>query len=142
MKEPKGAPVITRFFASPQLSPGDTWRVYLHASDPDGDMKAIYCTIDRPGTGTYPVSITRISEDRQREFSGYLFLTTAGTAGLNFGNLVLKVQIRDQVGNFSEPVSFPLSFNPRAHQDEPTPGLFENQELGPVMITLASGSPG
>jgi hypothetical protein len=63
-------------------------------------------------------------------------------AGSNFGNLVLKIQIRDQAGNFSEPVSFSLSFNPRAHQEEAPPGLFQDRELGPIMITLTSGSPG
>lgn len=142
MNKKKGVPIITRSFASPQVSPGDIWRVYLSASDPDGDMKAVYCIIDQPGMGTYPVSITRIREDQQRELSGYFYLTTAGMAGLNFGNLVLKIQIRDQAGNFSEPVSFSLSFNPRAHQEEPPPGLFQDKELGPIMITLTSGSPG
>jgi hypothetical protein len=142
MNKKKGVPIITRSFASPQVSPGDTWRVYLSASDPDGDMKAVYCVIDQPGMGTYPVSITRIREDQQRELSGYLYLTTAGMAGLNFGNLVLKIQIRDQAGNFSEPVSFSLSFNPRAHQEEAPPGLFQDKELGPIMITLTSGSSG
>ena len=142
MNNQKGVPIITRSFASPQVSPGDIWRVYLSASDPDGDMKAVYCVIDQPGMGTYPVSITRIPEDQQRELSGYLYLTTAGMAGLNFGSLVLKIQIRDQAGNFSEPVSFSLSFNPRAHQEEAPPGLFQDKELGPIMITLTSGSPG
>ena len=142
MNKKKGVPIITRSFASPQVSPGDTWRVYLSASDPDGDMKAVYCVIDQPGMGTHPASITRIREDQQRELSGYLYLTTAGMAGSNFGNLVLEIQIRDQAGNFSEPVSFSLSFNPRAHQEEPPPGLFQDRELGPIMITLTSGSPG
>jgi hypothetical protein len=142
MNNQKGVPIITRSFASPQVSPRDIWRVYLSASDPDGDMKAVYCVIDQPGKGTYPVSITRIREDQQRELSGYLYLTTDGMAGLNFGNLVLQIQIRDQAGNFSEPVSFSLSFNPRARQGEAPPGLFQDKDLGPIMITLTSGSSG
>ena len=105
-------------------------------------MKAVYSVIDQPGMGTHPVSITRIREDQQRELSGYFYLTTAGMAGSNFGNLVLEIQIRDQGGNFSEPVSFSLSFNPRAHQEEPPPGLFPDKKLGPIMITLTSGSSG
>jgi hypothetical protein len=142
MNNKKGVPIITRSFASPQIWPGDIWRVYLSASDPEGDMKAVYCNIDQPGTSTHPVSITRIPKDQQRELSGYLYLTTPGMAGMNFGNLVLTVQIQDRAGNFSEPLSFSLSFNPRARQEEAPPGLFQDKELGPIMIPLTSGSAG
>ncbi len=138
----KGVPVITRSFASPQVWPGDAWRVYLNASDPDGDMKSVSCIIEQPGRDAYPVGITRIREDQQRELSGYLYLNTAGATGLNFGTLSLTVQIQDRAGNFSAPVSFPLSFNPRAHQEEAPPGLFQDREIGPIMIPLNSGSTG
>ena len=37
----KAVPVITESFASKELRPGDTWKVYLKASDPDGDMRYI-----------------------------------------------------------------------------------------------------
>jgi len=56
----KVIPVITQSFASTSLGAGDTWKVYLNASDPDGDMKYIVCTIDQPGIGIYPVSFTRV----------------------------------------------------------------------------------
>ncbi len=142
MKDAKGIPVITESFASREIRPGDTWKVYLQASDPDGDMKTIYCILDQPGAGTYPVSITRIPEDQRRQLSGYLFLNTGAVAGFAFGNLFLKLQIRDRAGNYSEPVSFSLSFNPRAQEEEPPPGLFQDRELGPIMITPTSGFPG
>ena len=142
MKDPKGIPVITGSFASREIQPGDPWKVYLQASDPDGDMKAIYCVLDQAGTGPYPVSITRIPEDQRRELSGFLFLNTGGVAGFASGNLSLKLQIRDMAGNYSEPVSFSLSFNPRAQQEEPSPGLFQDKELGPIMIIPTSGSSG
>src|SRR5512136_2546031 len=72
-----GVPVISQSFASPKISPGGTWKVYLTASDPDGDMKNIVCVIDQPGVGTYPVGITRIKKDEdRRELSGYVYLYT------------------------------------------------------------------
>jgi hypothetical protein len=138
----KGVPVLSRSFASAQISPGELWRVYLQAFDPEGDMKAIYCLAEQPGIGAHPVSITRILNDQQGELSGYLYLKTAGATGLNFGALSLTVQTRDQAGNFSEPVSFSFSFNPRAPQEEVPPSLFQDQELGPITITLTSGSAG
>ncbi len=33
------SPVITSHFASSDLRPGDTWKIYLKASDSEGDMK-------------------------------------------------------------------------------------------------------
>jgi hypothetical protein len=37
----KSAPVIERSFAAQAMKKGDTWKIYLKASDPDGDMKTI-----------------------------------------------------------------------------------------------------
>jgi hypothetical protein len=44
-------PVITNSFACRQIRPGDTWKIYLLAEDPEGEMKAIVCTVDQPGAG-------------------------------------------------------------------------------------------
>lgn len=58
----KAVPVIRQSYASGQIWPGETWKIFLIASDPDGDMKNIVCTIDQAGVGIYPVSITKIRE--------------------------------------------------------------------------------
>jgi len=135
----KAAPVITQSFASKQMRLGDTWKIYLNASDPDGDMKTIISTIDQKGVGTYPVSFTRIREDQQREnLSGYIYLNTVGTYGLDYTTLVLNVQIQDKAGHYSAPASFPLAFNPTAHQENPPPGLFKDKALGPIVIVLTT----
>ena len=135
-------PTITHSFASKEIRAGGIWKVYLNAFDPDEDMKAVYCTLDQPGAGSYPVSITRIRKDQQRRLSGYLYLNTAGVAGLIYANLVLNVQIQNQAGRLSKPVSFLLSFNPRAREEDPPPGLFQDEELGPIMVSLQSISGG
>ena len=67
-------PLITHSFAAKEIRPGDTWRVFLNARDPDGDMKTIFCTVEQPGRGTYPISLFRISESQRRELSGFLYL--------------------------------------------------------------------
>jgi hypothetical protein len=71
---PKAAPVITQSFASPQIAPGKNWRIYLKASDADGDMEGIVSTVHQPGVGTYPVSSTRTGENYRKELSGYVYL--------------------------------------------------------------------
>lgn len=132
----KSIPVISESFASKQIKPGDTWKVYLKAADPDGDMKNIVCVIDQAGKGVYPVSRTRIREEDAKELSGFIYLYTAGIQGLNYVPLTLTVQIEDKAGHFSQPVSFPLFLNNRSIQEKPAAGVFQEKEIGPILINL------
>jgi hypothetical protein len=135
-RSPRAVPVITQSYASPQISPGSSWKVYLKASDADGDMKAFFCTVDQPGLATYPLSITRIKEGNQKELSGYLFLNISAFRKLDFVELTLTVEIQDRAGNFSKPANFPLFINSRYAQEPPPPGAFQENNLGPIMIEL------
>lgn len=135
-----GIPVITHRFASKEIRPGDTWKVYIRAVDTEGGMKNIICTVSQPGRGPYPVCFMRIPESQRRELSGFLYLNTAGAEGSGFINLTLQVEIQDQDGNTSWPVSFPLNFNPRAEQENPPLGAFREEEVGPIMISLDPGA--
>jgi hypothetical protein len=86
--------------------------------------------------GTYPVSITRIKEENQSSLSGYLYLNVDAFRNLDFAELTLTVQVRDRSGQFSESVRFPLSFNARYSQEPPPEGVFQETDLGPIMIDL------
>ena len=137
----KEAPVITETYASKQMNPGDTWKIYVKASDPGGDMQSIVATIHMVGSGTHPVSYTRIKDGNRKELSGYFSLITlnpSGDAWLNNLTLTLTVQIKDRAGHLSNTVTFPLEFNRRYVQEPPPPGVFPEQYLGPIMITLRS----
>ncbi len=134
-------PVIHQYFAAKELRSGDSWKVYLQASAPEGDMKTIVCTIDQAGSGTYPVSLTRIPEDQKKELSGYIYLTTFQSQGLNYLTLSLTVQVQDQGGNYSLPISFPLRFNPLANPEMPREGIFREKDLGPILIHLVPLQP-
>ena len=140
--EGKGFPVITQSFASGEVRAGDTWRIYLKASDQDGKMKYIFATISQPGVGTYPVSITRIKDENQKELSGYIYLNTAPIGSTQFFNLTLTltVNIQDAGGVFSQAAVFPLSFQPKVGQERPPEGTFKEQSLGPIMVTLKTAS--
>jgi hypothetical protein len=132
----KASPIIHKSFAANQVWPGETWKVYLIASDPDGDMKNIVCTIDQPGVGTYQASFIRIAEDRQNEISGYIFLNTQSFENLDFVNLQLTVQIQDKAGHFSQPAVFSLLLTGTGQQEPPPPGVYREVNLGPIMIRL------
>jgi len=135
----KESSVITETFASKQLRPGDTWKIYLKASDPGGDMHKIVAVVNQPGLGPYPASYTKIQEGNSKELSGYVYLNTSGPYGTewqNFLSFSVTVQIQDRAGHSSEPVSFPLSFQSRYTQEPPPPEKFKEQDLGPIMVVL------
>lgn len=129
-------PVITQSFASPRLRPGETWKVYFIASDPEGEMKNIVCTIDQPGVGEYPISITRIDWGNRKELNGYIYLATSTFAHLDGVYLTLTVQIQDTTGRYSKPAKLPLSLNNLYQQEPPPPGVFKDSDLGPIMIQV------
>lgn len=141
-KEGKSVPVITQSFASSEVRPGDTWKIYLKASDPDGDMKNLYASIFQPGMGTYPLGITRIKESDSNDLNGYFYLNTGDDPGMNFKDLLLTVNIQDRAGHFSAPAVFRLAFNERSVQQTPPPGVFQEKDLGPIMVTLRSSHDG
>jgi len=130
-------PVITNSYATPELVPGDTWKIYLKASCPDANMKYFFATVEQAGGMAYPVSITRIKEGDQKELSGFLYLyTQSAGSSMDFVTLKLVVQIRDNKGRVSGPAVFPLTFKPRTSLGTPPAGIFLEKELGPIMIRL------
>jgi len=130
-------PLISHFFAAQELVSGETWKIYLKASSSAADMKYIYATVEQKGGTIYPVSLTRIKKGDERSLSGYLRLHTASAGNdWNVFTLDLTIQIKDERGRFSNPVIFPLKFNWRASKQEPPAGVFEERDLGPIMIQL------
>jgi hypothetical protein len=134
----KNRPVITRSFAAKEMRLGETWKIYLTASDADGDLRYIVATLDQPGKGgAYPPSYIRI-RNSGRDLSGYVYLPTDVNVdqGLLYANIILTVSVADKAGHFSDPVSFPLHFRHTGAQEPPPAGAFQENELGPVMIRV------
>ena len=136
-------PVILQAFASKELRPGDVWKVYLKASVPEGKMQYIFATVSQPGANRYPVSITRIKGENQKELSGYIYFNTAPATQVNLFNLTLSLSVSIKgTGGFSEPAVFPLTFQAKPTTEVPPDGVFKEQNLGPIMINLQSISSG
>ena len=131
---PPSLPVITHSFASPKLRPGETWRVYIKASDPYGEMEYIVSTIDQPGVGEYPISRSRVDSENSHELNGYIYLATSTFQRLNWVGLTLTIKIQETAGRYSKPVEFRLSFNDLYQQDPPPPGIFKDEDLGAILI--------
>jgi hypothetical protein len=136
-------PAIGKSFASDQLRPGDLWKIYIQASDPDGDMESIVSVVEQTGTGAYPPSFTRIKAENGKEASGYIYLITNGPSGFDFlynQQLTVSIHIRDKAGHTSQPVSFKVLLLAGKVQKTPPAGGFQEKELGPILVTLRPSS--
>jgi len=132
-------PVIEKSFASNQLKPGDLWKIYIRASDPDGDMESIISGVVQTGAGAYPASITKLKSEYGKEVSGYIYLNMSGPAGYNFlynQEVSVSIQIKDRAGHASQPVAFKVLLLARQVPKTPPEGVFKEVELGPIMVTL------
>ena len=146
-----GSPVIHFAWAQDKIRQGNDWRIYLSATDPDGDMSKIYCRIDQSGGSRYRPDITRIKKGLERQLDGYLVLHTFSQQDLLWLSLTLTLIIEDGAGNESRPVTFPLTINgeemktPPAEQAPSNLEKLLNQRLGYIGIDLKrerKGGPG
>lgn len=124
-KKPGGSPpVITHWYAAEQLRPGDTWRIYVAAKDPDGDMRQFVAVLDQVGYGAYPASYARIKKKNRGELKGYLVLYSTRGMGLRMAEwtqLKLTLSIRDRGQNSSNKLVLPLVISREARQQPPPP---------------------
>ena len=133
------APVIIDYYATEVIRPGDSWKVYLHAKDNDGDMKDIVSVLEQVGDVPYGACVSRIKKKDGREVAGYLFLRTPKDRYLFSDQFNLKVVVRDRQGNRSEAVEIPLRFNnvPPAEIPEKWEKIADRR-LGQIMVTIQS----
>jgi hypothetical protein len=135
----KSPPVIEKSFASNQLRPGDPWKIYLLASDPDGDMETIIAVVEQPGLGAYPTSKIKIKGENRKELSGYIYLNTSGPFGHGFlhnQELTVSIQIVDKTGHTSQSIAHSVLFLSVHTQKSPPIGVFKEENLGPIMVVL------
>jgi hypothetical protein len=111
----------------PKSYPGDTWKIYLKAEDPDGDMRTIKYSIrgSRHGFRSYV-----IKKRNRAGLLGYLdgFFSSPVTAVAEWTELTLTLYIRDKRGNTSDKVVFPLALT-RGVKHGPPPPPFDRGGL-------------
>jgi hypothetical protein len=141
-------PIITHTFAVERGQYGSVWKIYLEAEDPDGDMYRIVSVVDQVGKGYYQPDWINIKPQYQKKFKGYIQWNTFSSKGgyvREWTNLVLKVSVVDRVGNYSNEVIFPFTFetgvpDPLAMRP-PTPfDQGDVTKMGNVMVDLIDPS--
>jgi hypothetical protein len=137
-------PVILDSFAVSEIRPGASWRVYIRAKDPDGDMIETIQIIIRGDSGPFKTAFSPLHAKYSAEMNGYFFLRTPPSTQADYtrlGNmgLTLRMSIRDCQNNESEHVEFPLRFTPKASHDLPPEwNEVADLSLGAVMFDLTT----
>ena len=132
-------PVILATYAPAVIRPGAVWRVYLKATDADGDLKEIVAVMWQTGFGYYPTDITWIRKDDAKEVAGYLYLNTPPEPTLLSDRFVLTLLVLDRQGNKSEAVEVPLHFD--YVEPEKLPEAWQpvaDNQLGGILIRIQS----
>ena len=135
-------PRILDSYAAESVRPGATWRVFLEAKDPDGDMHSIITQLVQPGIGYYPPDFTYIKEADREGFAGYLILRTPNDYWLLQEYVEATLTIQDCEGNKSEPVNFTLRFdNKSGFGPQEVPEKWQmaaKRQLGTIMVEIRS----
>jgi hypothetical protein len=138
------APIITHAFAVDKGYYGYSWKIYIEAEDPDGDMLRIASVVDQTGYGHYPTNWIYLKPPYQKHFKGYIQWNTfsSNTSYLTeWTQITLKVSVFDKAGNESNEVIFPFTFEIGVRSPYPTtlPSPFDQGDLprlGYVQIDL------
>ena len=135
-------PVILDSYAPSQIRPGATWRVYIRAKDPDGDMKQMIQVLMRGESGPFKTTFAPFKAEYSAEMGGYFFLSTPSPAQadydrLGFVDITLRIALLDCQKNKSEYVEFPLHFTFEAAHDLPPEWQdVADSSLGAIMFDL------
>ncbi len=137
----KHRPVIRAIAAQNEIGIGYLWKIYIHATDPDGDIDKIYVSFAQLG-GSYP-SLPLVLSQPMKEINGaVLTWTTLDGSGFQMGAIYASAEIRveDRAGNMSESkaIEFTLgSFGP-GDKFVPPPPFNKNLVYGQVHFPIQS----
>ena len=109
-----GSPVITHSYALDKGGYGQTWKFYIEAEDPDGDMLKIASELQQEGV-RYRKSVDYVflKKSDQKHVKGYLSLETYNLREPSVAvspRLTLRVSIIDKAGNESKQALFQFDY--------------------------------
>ena len=111
------APVIIDAYAASAARPGETWKVFLHTKDIDGDMDHLRFMVYLPDSGISPTTFIWIKKNYRGEFVGCFRLNIPADNAFIGRKFILKAIVRDQRGNRSKPVKLTATFESVTKED-------------------------
>ena len=141
------SPVIDAYGAAAKAAAGRSWRVYLAAHDPDGDMDRVLFELDRPGYAIRDYH-KRLGDDLGQSFSGYFYLTIPNVSAwrgqaLLGSDLTMACEIIDKAGHKSKMITLPFQvvLSSVPHQTPEGFAEAEANNLGPIIIPFELEQP-
>ena len=128
-------PVLIDYYAAAVIRPGTTWKIYLEATDKDGDMAYIATMLYQAGFGYYSTDFTRLTGKERKEFAGYVALRTPPEASLAQDTFTMEVLVRDRQRNSSEIIKLPLTFGRVERENIPDTWQAVAENLLGVVVT-------
>ena len=134
-------PVIRALAAQSEIGIGNLWKIYIRATDPDGDIDQIYVYFAQPG-GSY-TSIPLVLRPPVKELNGaVLTWTTLAGSGFQMGDIYASAEIRveDRAGNMSEPKTIEFTLGSFGPEDKfvPSPPFVKDIVYGQVDFPIQS----
>jgi hypothetical protein len=130
----QGGPVLEKIWAPAEVNWGKILKVYVKASDPEGDMKFVVVSAGKAGqampSGSTPIRLNKAS---RKSVNGYVYWDTNKAAQRDTAGIV-AVQIEDMKGQESEVMTVNVKIVPSGAKVEQPPAEFQEIEIGPVML--------
>lgn len=137
----KHRPVVEAIAAQNEIGIGQLWKIYIRASDPDGDIDLIYVTFSQLGGG-YP-SLPLVLSGPMKEINGAVLVWTRLTGTqIQMGPIHASAEVRveDRAGNMSEPktMEFTLGSSNGTDRFVPPPPFNKDVLYGQVEFPIQS----
>ena len=132
-------PVIEKVWVSPVTPTGTLLKIYIKASDPDGDMKWLYISAGvgkQSVLGAVPI---RLKGESAKSLNGYVYWDSSRvTAGKV--SATAEFSVEDTKGLESEAKSVTLELKKgKDVKAEKAPSDFQEKEIGPIMMRSSKG---
>jgi len=128
------APVLEKVWAPAELTSGKILKIYLKASDPQGDMRWLVVSGGRAGTthpsGAVPI---RLKKSLGKDLNGYIYWDTS-KAFIKEATVKVEILVEDWKGNESETKSVTVKIVNKGVKAEKAPADFQEVEIGPIMV--------
>ena len=136
------AELIVKFAYAPEkIHQGDTWKVYLSVTDPEGKMFQVVGRIEQTAIRHYKPSVIYLKKGMEKQFTGHFALPTRHFSDLEDFDLVLSILGRS--GSVRKTLHFHVEFDESAEPMKPLPPDMEkslNQLIGFIDVDWALGS--
>jgi hypothetical protein len=130
----QGGPVLEGVWAPAEVNFGAVLKVYVKASDPEGDMRWILVSIGKSGQAE-PAGSTmiRLKKEVRKSVNGFVFFDTSKAANKQTEGKI-TIQVEDFKGQESEAKTVTVKLVPKGAKAEKAPADFQEIPIGPVMM--------